>query len=270
MEKFGGHVGAGGFSIPEEKIPEFSQRLRREAADMEFEPKIKAVKAIRPEELTVEAVSRMKSELEPFGERNPEPVFCISGAEIRRTSPLSNGKYTKVTIGFGRNEISFPMFDTAFGSFPYEEGCTVNIMAVPGINKFNGNVSVTLDVKDIRRSGVNQTKLLNAEKEYLRFRNGNIPDKRVIPVMIPERDDYAAVYRLIPAKEKVGEDYIFAKLMHKINLCRLHIILDAFEETGLIERRCREISRLPVEKGKKTDFSASPTISRLEGMLTDK
>lgn len=265
LTRFGGHKGAGGFSLDEKNIDAFREKLCSEAEGLYFEPTITAVKQLSPDELTVEAVEAMRRELEPFGEANPEPVFLLPNVSIINIKALSEGKYTGVTVNFGGNVISFPLFDTPVKDFPYDEGEIINIMGIPDINEFRDRKSVTLRVCDIRRSGVNQQKLLNAEREYNKFRGGAAPDPRLIPIMLPKREDYAAVYRAIPEDRAVSEDYIYNRFSGAYNLCMLHIIMDAFEETELISRDCAAgtIKRKKVENGRKADFAAAPTIKRL-------
>ncbi|MGN0693096.1 MAG: single-stranded-DNA-specific exonuclease RecJ [Oscillospiraceae bacterium] len=270
LTKFGGHKGAGGFSIPEENIPEFRERLCRFAGKAYFEPQLSAVKAISPSELTVDNIERLNSELEPYGEKNPEPVFLLSGCRVLSAKPLSEGKYTRVTVDFGGTGIAFPLFKTAFSDFPYAEGDIINIMAVPKINEFKGNKSVTLDVCDMRINGVNQQKLLNGEKIYRMLKNGILPeDKRVIAAMVPTRENFALVYRAVPEEREVSEEYIFNRLCTQLNLCVLHVILDAFEQTGLISRSRTSgyIRRIKTEKGKKADFNETDIIKFITANL---
>ena len=265
LTKFGGHKGAGGFSIEEKNIAAFSESLCSAAEGVFFEPTVKAVKQIAPAELTVENIEAMRKLMEPFGEANPEPVFLLAGAAVTAVSPIAGGKYTKVTINYGGNIISFPMFDTIPENFPFSVGDNINIMAVPDINEFNGRKSVTLHISDMRRAGVNQQKLMNAEREYYKFRRGNVPDKRLAAAMIPKREDFAAVYRAFPAERAVPEEYIFNKLCGEYNLCILHIILDVFAETGLISRdhAAGTAVKIQVAKGHKADFSSAATMKRL-------
>lgn len=270
LTKFGGHKGAGGFSIPEENIPEFRERLCRFAGNAYYVPTVSAIKAISPAELTVDNIEKLNGELGPYGEKNPEPVFLLSGCRILAAKPLSEGKYTRVTVDFGGTGIAFPLFKTAFRDFPYAEGDIINIMAVPKINEFKGNKSVSLDVCDMRINGVNQQKLLNGEKIYSMMKNGIFPeDKRVISAMLPDRESFALVYRAISEERDVSEEYIFNKLCTQLNLCVLHVILDALEQSGLItrSRTVGTVRRVKTEKGKKADFNSTDIIKSITAAL---
>ena len=260
LERFGGHKGAGGFTIKKENIPEMKCRLINAAQGMIFFPTLHADCIMKPEMLTVESISQMRSELEPFGEKNPEPEFLIGPARITRVSAISGGKYTSLSVDIGGNIISFPLW-MQYSGFPFAEGDIVNIMASPTIEEYNNKTTVRLNVHDMRRQGVSQAKLLNAESAYSSFRSGKAPDERIIPSMLPAHEDYAALYRAIGSM--TPEEYIYKRFCGEINPCRMHIIIDVFEETGLIERKGGILSRLPAEKGSKVDFAQTKTIKRL-------
>lgn len=197
-------------------------------------------------------------------------MFLLSGCRVLSAKPLSEGKYTRVTVDFGGTGIAFPLFKTAYTDFPYAEGDIINIMAVPKINEYKGNKSVTLDVCDMRINGVNQQKLLNGERIYSMLKNGVLPeDKRVIAAMVPTRENFALVYRAIPEDRDVSEEYIFNKLCTQLNLCVLHVILDAFEQAGLIcrSRTMGYIRRIKTEKGTKADFNSTDIIKFITANL---
>lgn len=271
LTKFGGHKGAGGFSLKEENINAFREKLN-EFSDTFFESEIKAVKMISAREITVDNVKKLCDELSPFGEKNPEPIFCIPNAVVNAVYPLSDGKYTKVSIDFDMNNLSFPLFKTAFADFPFSVGDTVNIMANLRINEYNGKESVNLNVLDMRISGINQQKLLNGESCYKNIKIGKYPeDKRILKAVLPERKHFAAVYKLISPQKDTEISFLAQKLCKDINMCMLNIILDAFEETGLISRNYINgtVTRLPRDSKTKADIFNTKIIKDIEGRINN-
>ncbi len=270
LTRFGGHKGAGGFSLAEENINAFRERLCGFSGGKYYTPELHAVKAISPEEITLENIEALLNELSPFGEKNPEPVFLVENAEITSVKSLSGGKYTKVTIDCKGSTFSFPLFKIPFAEFPYVCGERINIMASFGINEYNGRKTVSLTVCDMRRTGVNQTKILNGEAAYRNIKAGIFPaDKKIISAMLPSRDNFAAVYRLIPPSGDISEDFIMDKLCGEINTCVLHVILDALWDAGLVSRTLLtgRVKRLPVEKGKKADLNETSIIKIIREKL---
>ena len=102
LDRFGGHRAAGGFSVKEGMLAEFTdafvaacaaQRdVRGEATGGEAgEPDL----WIGPGDLTMELYGELKA-LEPFGEGNPEPVFGIRGVAIDPRPLGDSGKHMSV------------------------------------------------------------------------------------------------------------------------------------------------------------------------------
>ncbi len=267
LEKYGGHSGAGGFSLAAEKLPEFD-RLLQEFADISAAENgtarqvIKVSGQITPAELTVEAVEGL-SVLEPFGEGNPPPVFLIADCVITDIIALKGGIHTKLMLSCPTGSIAGLMWGISTEHFPYRKGDAVNILASLSITVFNGNKSVSVRITDIRRKGLNQTRLMAAEDAYYSFRTGKAPDARAAVSMIPERADLAAVYKsMSPVPASVNA--VFEKAAsERINYCRFLICLDIFEESGLIAyNRCTGTVNI-IPDAPKADTSAAPTYKRL-------
>ena len=92
---FGGHELAAGFTIQEENIPAFRQRMNDYArsfrggqapvSELDVDVAITHPSAVTLEEL--EALSA----LEPYGSGNARPVFCLLGATLLRTQNVGRG-----------------------------------------------------------------------------------------------------------------------------------------------------------------------------------
>lgn len=240
LTKFGGHSGAGGFSLKKENIDTFNDALQKYAAE-EFVvmPRLAlhADKLLRPEELTAEEISSLGS-LEPCGEGNPKPMFAMLGARLDGVVPLSGGAHTKLKLAYGNKAVLGLMFGAKTAEFPYKMGDLLDILAYPEINTYGGQSTVNVRIEDCRRNGVPQKKYFAALDAYERYKRGEGADKALVPRIVPDRNGLAAVYRAIP-ETAASMDSVFSALYSKLgddmNYCRFRLSLDIFAETGLAE-----------------------------------
>ncbi len=272
LVKFGGHTGAGGFTLKKEDVQSFDDALQKYAAEeyaVASGVPLHADMLLRPEELTVENVSAL-SVLEPYGEGNPKPVFMLQGARLLETVPLSEGKHTKLKLTYGNIGVYGLMFGTRTAEFPYKPGDMLDIMASAEINSYNGRTSVNLRIEDCRRSGVSQKKYFAAKEAYERYKRGEGADSSLVSRIVPNRDDLAAVYRAVPAEGILFDDAYFA--LHSMqsvqsesmNYCKFRLALDIFEELGLVrtDPAAEKAERIPVRK--KADLESSALLNELK------
>lgn len=268
--KFGGHSGAGGFSLEKDKFPLFRQKLAeyadsQAAAGEKCVPFIAVSGAIPPAELTVQGIKGLDV-LEPFGEANPRPVFLLQGCKIDNIISLSNGAHTKLAVSVGGAALTGLMFGTRFEEFPLRRGDEANLLISPEINSFNNKESVSLRIIDVRKKGLNQQKLIAAEEAYYSFRRGEKADKRIIAAMIPERSDLAAVYRTA-GQSRLSPMGLYSRLDTDMNYCKFLMCLDIFSETGLMEYdRCADRVHI-IQGAPKADTELAPTMQRLRSLL---
>ncbi|MBP0957345.1 MAG: single-stranded-DNA-specific exonuclease RecJ [Oscillospiraceae bacterium] len=270
LTKFGGHSGAGGFSLEADKFPMFRQKLFEYAGMQAAEgipcvPSIQVSGAISPSELTVQGVKGL-AVLEPFGEGNPRPVFLLQGCRIDDIISLSNGAHTKLCVSGGGTQLTGLMFGTKTDEFPLKRGDEANLLVSPEINSFGGKESVSLRITDIRRRGLNQQKLIGAEETYYMFRRGEKLDGRLIPLMIPERADLASVYKAA-GRQRLSPMGLFSRLETEMNYCKFLLCLDIFSETGLMEfDRCAEKVHI-IPGAPKANTDLAPTMQRLKALI---
>ncbi|MGN0643186.1 MAG: single-stranded-DNA-specific exonuclease RecJ [Huintestinicola sp.] len=271
LEKFGGHSGAGGFSVKAEHLSEFDALLQKYAADLSAEgisyvPKAEAVKAVMPSELTVENIKGLDV-LEPFGEGNERPVFLIAGAVIKDIIPLSRGAHTKLILNCGGTELAGLMFSEKTAGFAYKQGNSVNLLVSPEINSFRGRESVSLKITGISLTGINISRCIAAEDAYRAFRRNEAVDKKLVSRMIPDRNALAAVYRAA-GEETLSPQTIYSRIcaVPDINLCKVLLCIDIFEESGLMEYdRCTD--KVHIIKGApKADTAKAPSYIKICAM----
>lgn len=238
LTKFGGHSGAGGFSLKKEDIDGFNEALQRHAAEEYSEMPVRALRAdklLTPDELTVESVSALAM-LEPCGEGNPSPMFAMLAVKIIEVIPLSNGLHTKLRLSYGGMETAGLLFGEKTADFPFKAGDMLDMLACPELNTYNGKTSVNIRIADYRKSGIPQQKYFAAKSAYERYKRGEGVSRQLVPRIIPAREELAAVYRAVPQDRAVSFDAVFqAVCSDSINYCKFRLALDIFCEMGLLD-----------------------------------
>lgn len=237
LTKFGGHVGAGGFSLLKENIGSFKEAMRKFAAEHYPAPPvltIRADKVILPNELTLDAISSLSS-LEPFGEGSRQPIFLIRKAVLTDIVPLSGGVHTKLRLNYGGTMLEGLLFGTKAEDILYRKDDTLDLLASFSINVFNGRTSVSMRISDMRSSSVSQLRYFNAKAAYEQFRRGEGIDPTLAKRALPTRDELILIYKTIAKFGVISSDELFGQLDENvISYCKLRIAVDIFTELGFI------------------------------------
>ena len=269
LTKFGGHSGAGGFSLMKSDIDNFDNALQKYAADnFPVMPvlTLHADKLITPQELSVQSINSL-SMLEPCGEGNPQPLFAMLSVRLLDFAALSGGAHTKLKLTYGNSGFYGLMFGMKTAEFPYKAGDILDILAYPEINTYNGNTSVSIRIADIRKSGIKQQQYFAAKDAYEKYKRGEGAEKALIPRIVPDRTDLAAIYRAV-TENTVSFDSVYSAVhSDAINYCKFRLALDIFEELGLftVDRYCETVSRIPTKT--KVDLDSSAILSELKKLL---
>ena len=161
----GGHAGAAGFSIQNDKIEEFTKRMEdlMDGVMDELSPKTLDIEAeVSSKKLTKSLIKELE-EFEPFGFGNPKPILVTKRMQVSDIRTLSEGKHLKFKVTavhpepFGPAQgglDSGPIDCIAFGMGDMGElirsGILVDVAYYLEINRFNGREILQLKVKDIQ------------------------------------------------------------------------------------------------------------------------
>lgn len=154
LEKFGGHAMAVGVTVARDKFNEFKTKLEEYAKQCDIDklvPIINIDSEIQLKNIDIDSVKSLKM-LEPFGEANKTPLFLFKSLKINSIRALSEGKHLKLTLkedNFMINAIGFNMGDL---SEKYLLDDKVDVVGSLEINSFNGNESIQIVMKDLRKS----------------------------------------------------------------------------------------------------------------------
>lgn len=136
----GGHASAAGFVLPEGKIMEFKGSFLRYMNEKVKigTPFIEYDDDLNPSSLSKEDLEILSS-LEPFGEGNPEPVFCFRNAKLMNPRKTKRGfVYTLIDGGrgyyaFSEEAIPSGNFDLLYTPFLNREGkMSIRVVDVKG------------------------------------------------------------------------------------------------------------------------------------------
>ncbi len=152
--KFGGHMAAAGVTLAPDAMDAFRLQFEREALQqLGAEPAepILNVDAVLSFSQLNHAFVRTIERMEPFGQGNPEPVFCAAGvAVVPHSLRVLKDQHLKMSLrqdDVVLSAIGFRMAERYFvGDFPN----ALDIVFTPQFNTYNGNTSIQLVLKDMR------------------------------------------------------------------------------------------------------------------------
>ncbi|MCL1788947.1 MAG: single-stranded-DNA-specific exonuclease RecJ [Oscillospiraceae bacterium] len=265
--KYGGHTGAGGLSIEDKNIPAFKKKLFRYAKenyDSMPSPEIVADFSPNAVDITNENVEKLDA-LQPFGEESPVPVFYLPGCRIKSKRPLKEGKYISFTAEYNRREIKVLDFYRSFADFWYKVGDVVDLMVNFNINEYNGSKNINAKIVDIRLSGIDfeiQDKLFFAKNIYEKILREEKIDSKLYPRIIPGNPEMKKIYDII--RNSFCMDEVSQKgLISGVNYCMLRIIIDVFQENGLVEFDSVTGTVRTVKTEGKADLEKSAVLMKL-------
>ena len=154
LEKFGGHAMAIGLSIKKENFAVFKKEVNEYLKNKNIN-QIKQIIMIdviaNLKDITLETVEELKL-LEPFGEVNRMPIFCIKNLRIESIRALTEGKHLKINLRDDNMLINAIGFNMGEKSTEYKIGDKVDVVGALEMNEYNGMKSIQLNLKDIMKS----------------------------------------------------------------------------------------------------------------------
>ena len=238
LTTFGGHPGAGGFSLPADRVGEFTELIHKYAG--EFYPKMPLPELTADMEavcadLTADRV-KLLSKIEPFGERNPVPRFLLRGCTVKAKRAMKDGLYTSFDVESGGVTLRTITFKVPFDRFLPKVGDRIDMIATAEINEYNGRENAELRLVDYRPADFREDRFIAASRVYEEICRGEGCDKRLAPRVIPQsREELMKIYDLVKKNggKRTAEE--LAVFDGSVNYCMLRITLDAFAEAKMVE-----------------------------------
>lgn len=263
LVRFGGHELAAGLTLSEERIGELRERINEFAADKPLTfAEVRPDCRIKPRAFTVDAAKALRS-LEPFGAGNPVPLFACLGSKITAVQPLAGGKHLRLKLtkdGFGFQAL---MFGATPESFDFRVGDTVDIAVNLDVNVYNDQESVSVIIKAIRLSGLDDEAVIK-QLDLIERLNGNCLEPGDVESVYPERGDTVKVFRYIQSHRSTKLCFIENDLYPELSLGKISVALKALTELGIIT--LEDGSYDLAQFNGKADLESAPILQKLKEM----
>lgn len=239
LTHYGGHPMAVGLSMNSDNIELFRKRINEyaDSVEMPFDT-LKIACKLNPALISAELVSEL-AVLQPYGAGNPTPLFGFYNMVLTNIIPLTNNKHLRLVLSRGGVTLSAMLFFTSTHEFPYEKGALLDIAATLELNEYNGSKSVSVVIKDIKAHDDDPRRILASGRIFEAFCRGSMLSRTQLLSILPERDDFALLYRYL--REKGGYHYkietLPGKLDYRLSYGKIRSALEAMNELGLIEIR---------------------------------
>lgn len=260
--RYGGHTGAGGFTVPEAEKDAFCAAIQAYAAKQNPVMPVmtaEAVRALEPQMLTPENVQGL-SVLEPFGTGNPKPMFVLKEMTVAEVQPLSNGTHTKLRLRGGNVQHEVLIFRLRPEETGISAGMQIDVLISADVKEYMGRQSLTLRAEDWRTSQAAQEQAIAAQAAYDAYCRGEqLPAPAYYQRMCPHRNDLVAVYQLVQRMPMTVSQICTALHGKGMNRCRARMIADIFAELNLLsyDAVTETLSKLPVTQKRELDESES-------------
>lgn len=274
LTQCGGHPMAVGFGIKRRQIESFIQRINRYTLTHPVpQPVLELDCKLNPAQLNVELVRRL-SLLEPYGAGNPTPLFGLYNMTLRDIREIGGGKHLRLTLSRGESTVYALRFSTTLAEFPYSAGDVVDLAVTLDINTYNNNENLSIFIRDMRFADREEDETLRSKECFERFCRGEIISADEASSLLPNRSEFAVVYRFLRANG--GYRYSFDSLLHRINADigygKLRVILECMNELRLIEidEGMYDFTVRMCEVGAKVDLDTSVIITKLREVSSDE
>ena len=170
LDGFGGHSMAAGLAFSEEKasFEQVKSALCKTVKEMsqgkDLKPFINIDLLLEPDDVTVDLVEQI-SQLEPFGQSNPSPIFALKNLKIKEKRLMGDNKnHLRLKCIGGSSELTCIRWKD--GDISLVQGDPLDIAFHPQINEYNGNTSVQLILDDVHSEYLKEEENLPKQKLY--------------------------------------------------------------------------------------------------------
>jgi single-stranded-DNA-specific exonuclease len=154
LDHHGGHAAAAGFTIRNERLPEFTQKMRaiarQELGSIDLRPTLKADAELHLADLRPEII-RYLGWLQPTGIGNPQANFVTRDLRIRSRRAVGRD-YSHLKLVVTDGSLVFDAIAFRQGYWIDQLPDRIDIFYTYEVNEFNGRTSLQLNVKDIKPS----------------------------------------------------------------------------------------------------------------------
>lgn len=153
LTRHGGHEQAAGLTMPIAHLDQFNKAMLELVAacgtDIPVARTIQIDADLDEAHLSQDTV-RAISELEPFGQRNHQPILRVRNARIQRYSTMSDGKHLKLFVTAGSRHFEAIQWNAGWRSKEFVVTRAVDLAGRLDINEFNGQSRLQMILDDVR------------------------------------------------------------------------------------------------------------------------
>ena len=268
--KFGGHPMAAGITLKPENIEAFRKRINRYAAEHFPQMPTQTVTLdckLNPAALSV-SMAQSLTQLEPFGNGNPQPVFGLFNMELSNVTPVGGGGHLRLTLGKNGSVITAMRFNTKPEELPYHIGDKIDLAVQLEAREFRGQPSLTVIVRDMKFAAFNTEKNIASLASFEKWQRGEVLSAEDKNRLYPDRACLAAIYRALRTVNGKETDQVrFVSQFGKdMTLGLFKTALLVFEERGLVHSEIADdtFTATLIETSGKTDITRSPVLLALQ------
>lgn len=268
--KFGGHPMAAGITLKPENIEAFRKRINRYAAEHFPQMPTQTVTLdckLNPAALSV-SMAQSLTQLEPFGNGNPQPVFGLFNMELSNVTPVGGGGHLRLTLEKNGAVITAMRFNTKPEELPYHIGDKIDLAVQLEAREFRGQPSLTVIVRDMKFAAFNTEKNIASLASFEKWQRGEVLSAEDKNRLYPDRACLAAIYRALRTVNGKETDQVrFVSQFGKdMTLGLFKTALLVFEERGLVHSEIADdtFTATLVETSGKTDITRSPVLLALQ------
>lgn len=268
--KFGGHPMAAGITLKPENIEAFRKRINQYAAEYFPQMPTQTVTLdckLNPAALSV-SMAQSLTQLEPFGNGNPQPVFGLFNMELSNVTPVGGGGHLRLTLEKNGAVITAMRFNTKPEELPYHIGDKIDLAVQLEAREFRGQPSLTVIVRDMKFAAFNTEKNIASLASFEKWQRGEALSAEDKKRLYPDRACLAAIYRALRTVNGKETDQVrFVSQFGKdMTLGLFKTALLVFEERGLVHSEIADdtFTATLIETSGKTDITRSPVLLALQ------
>ena len=268
--KFGGHPMAAGITLKPENIEAFRKRINQYAAEHFPQMPTQTVTLdckLNPAALSV-SMAQSLTQLEPFGNGNPQPVFGLFNMELSNVTPVGGGGHLRLTLEKNGAVITAMRFNTKPEELPYHIGDKIDLAVQLEAREFRGQPSLTVIVRDMKFAAFNTEKNIASLASFEKWQRGEVLSAEDKNRLYPDRACLAAIYRALrTVNDKETDQVRFVSQFGKdMTLGLFKTALLVFEERGLVHSEIADdtFTATLIETSGKTDITRSPVLLALQ------
>lgn len=268
--KFGGHPMAAGITLKPENIEAFRKRINQYAAEHFPQMPTQTVTLdckLNPAALSV-SMAQSLTQLEPFGNGNPQPVFGLFNMELSNATPVGGGGHLRLTLEKNGAVITAMRFNTKPEELPYHIGDKIDLAVQLEAREFRGQPSLTVIVRDMKFAAFNTEKNIASLASFEKWQRGEVLSAEDKNRLYPDRACLAAIYRALRTVNGKETDQVrFVSQFGKdMTLGLFKTALLVFEERGLVHSEIADdtFTAALIETSGKTDITRSPVLLALQ------